>query len=105
MVAVKELRAPQGLGAADREKVEKRAMQEAQSAAKIHHPHAVTLFDVIPASDVDAVIYLILEYVNGVTLAKGDTAGRQDRRAPSDCPLPASAIGARRGTRDGDYSP
>jgi hypothetical protein len=47
------------LGAPDREKVEKRAMQEAQSAAKIHHPHAVTLFDVIPASDADAAINLI----------------------------------------------
>ena len=69
MVAVKELRAPDGLGAAERDVMEKHALQEARSAARIQHPNAVTLFDVIPASADDNAIYLIMEYVDGVTLA------------------------------------
>ncbi len=48
--AVKELRPPPGLSRADREVFARRALLEARSAARIDHPNAVTLFDVVPAA-------------------------------------------------------
>ena len=69
-VAVKELRPPPGLTPADRETYAQRALQEARSAARIHHPGAVTLYDVLPASDGDDAVYLIMELVQGPTLAQ-----------------------------------
>ena len=68
-VAVKELRPPQGLPA-ERGVFARRALSEANSAARIHHPGAVTLFDVIPATAADDAVYLIMEYVEGPTLAQ-----------------------------------
>jgi serine/threonine protein kinase len=70
MVAVKELRAPEGLSAAERDVMKKRALKEARSAGQIQHPNTVILHDVIPASEADDAIYLIMEYVDGVTLAQ-----------------------------------
>jgi serine/threonine protein kinase/Tol biopolymer transport system component len=69
-VAVKELRPPQGLAGAEAETYRRRALQEARSAARIHHPGAVTLYDVLPASDGDDAVYLIMELVAGPTLAQ-----------------------------------
>jgi len=69
-VAVKELRAPDGAAEADRDVFRKRALQEARSAARLAHPNAVTLHDVIPASPADDAVYLIMEYVDGATLAQ-----------------------------------
>lgn len=69
-VAVKELRAPDGLGADEREVFAKRALQEARSAARIQHPNAVVLHDIIPATADDDAIYLIMEYVEGETLGQ-----------------------------------
>jgi serine/threonine protein kinase len=68
-VAVKELRAPGGMGDADREVFLQRAMREARNAARITHPGAVTLFDVVPPSADDDAMYLVMEYVDGGTLA------------------------------------
>jgi serine/threonine protein kinase len=68
-VAVKELRPPQALPA-EREVFARRALSEANSAARIHHPGAVTLFDVIPATTDDDAVYLIMEYIEGPTLAQ-----------------------------------
>lgn len=52
-VAVKELRAPASLPVAAREALTAHALAEARNAARVHHPGAVTLYDVIPASSPD----------------------------------------------------
>ncbi len=69
-VAVKELRPPQGLGQADRKTHGLRALAEARSVARIDHPAAVRLYDVLPATPADDAIYLIMELVEGPTLAQ-----------------------------------
>jgi eukaryotic-like serine/threonine-protein kinase len=84
-VAVKELRPPQGLGQADWELYGRRALQEARSAARIRHPNAVTLYDVLPASAADEAVYLIMELLDGPTLAQL-IGGRG--------PLPAAGVAA-----------
>ena len=63
-VAVKELRSPPGLPDSDRDIHSQRALQEARSAARIQHPNAVTIHDVLPATTDDA-IYLIMELIDG----------------------------------------
>jgi serine/threonine protein kinase len=84
-VAVKELRPPPGLSDADRDIRTQRALREARNAARIHHPGAVTLYDVLPATADDDAIYLIMELVDGRTLA--DLIRR-------DGPLPGAAVGS-----------
>jgi serine/threonine protein kinase/sugar lactone lactonase YvrE len=69
-VAVKELRPPQGPSQAERQTHGLRALQEARSAARIDHPGAVTLYDVLPPTDGDDAVYLIMELVEGPTLAQ-----------------------------------
>jgi hypothetical protein len=70
LVAVKEQRAPDGVTDAERQVFRKRALQEARSAARLAHPNAVTLYDVIPPSAADDAVYLIMEYIDGATLAQ-----------------------------------
>ncbi len=70
LVAVKELRAPAGVTEAEQEVFRKRALQEARSAARLAHPNAVTLYDIIPATSEDDAVYLIMEYIDGATLAQ-----------------------------------
>jgi hypothetical protein len=69
-VAVKELRAPDGLGEDERDVFRQRALHEARSAARLAHPNAVILHDIIPATADDDAVYLIMEYVDGATLAQ-----------------------------------
>jgi hypothetical protein len=69
-VAVKELRAPDGASAEERGVFRQRALHEARSAARLSHPNAVTLHDIIPATADDDAVYLIMEYVDGATLAQ-----------------------------------
>ena len=69
-VAVKELRAPDGLTDEERDVFRKRALQEARSAARLSHPNAVTLHDIVPATPEDDAVYLVMEYVDGATLAQ-----------------------------------
>jgi tRNA A-37 threonylcarbamoyl transferase component Bud32 len=69
-VAVKELRPPDGLTDEERDVFRKRALQEARSAARLAHPNAVILHDVVPATPADDAVYLVMEYVDGVTLAQ-----------------------------------
>jgi serine/threonine protein kinase len=85
LVAVKELRPPGGLAGADLQTHQRRALQEARSAARIQHPNAVTLYEVIPAAAADDPVYLIMELVEGPTL--GEMIAR-------DGPLPASRVAA-----------
>ena len=69
-VAVKELRPPAGVSPEEQDVFRRRALSEARSAARLAHPNAVTLYDVIPASPADDAVYLIMEYVAGPTLAQ-----------------------------------
>jgi serine/threonine protein kinase len=69
-VAVKELRPPPGLSDSDRDIHSQRALREARSAARIQHPNAVTVHDVLPATAADDAIYLIMELIGGPTLAQ-----------------------------------
>jgi hypothetical protein len=69
-VAVKELRAPDGVSEDQRDVFRKRALQEARSAARLAHQNAVTLHDIVPATADDDAVYLIMEYVDGATLAQ-----------------------------------
>jgi tRNA A-37 threonylcarbamoyl transferase component Bud32 len=69
-VAVKELRAPAGVSDADRDAFMRRALQEARSAARLTHPNAVTLHDIIPPTADDDAVYLIMEFVDGLSLAQ-----------------------------------
>ncbi len=82
-VAVKELRPPHGLTSEELDIYRRRALQEARSAARIHHPNAVTLYEAIPASEQDDAMYLIMEFVDGLTL--GQLVARQG-------PLPAARV-------------
>ncbi len=84
-VAVKELRPPHGLSSEELDIYRRRALQEARSAARIHHPNAVTLYEAIPASEQDDAMYLIMEFVDGLTL--GQLVARQG-------PLPAARVAA-----------
>jgi serine/threonine protein kinase/Tol biopolymer transport system component len=84
-VAVKELRPPQGLADHDREVYARRALQEARSAARVHHPGAVELYDVLPATETDDAVYLIMELIEGPTLAEIIERGG---------PLPAPQVAA-----------
>ena len=67
-VALKELRAGAGLAQDAREEFTKRALAEARNAARVHHPNAVALYDVIPASPDDDAVYLVMELVDALTL-------------------------------------
>ena len=67
-IALKELRPP-GLRGADREVFRRRAQQEARAAARVRHPNAVTLYDVLSDSS-DGAVYLIMELIHGPTLAE-----------------------------------
>ena len=69
-VAVKELRPPAGASEGEQDVFRRRALAEARSAARLARPSAVTLYDVIPASPADDAVYLIMEYVDGATLAQ-----------------------------------
>jgi serine/threonine protein kinase len=69
-VAIKELRAPDGVSEAERDVFRKRALQEARSAARLAHPNAVILHDIVPPTAADDAVYLIMEYVDGATLAQ-----------------------------------
>lgn len=69
-VAIKELRAPAYLPPEDRELVARRALAEGRNAARVRHPNAVTLHDVIPATADDDAVYLIMELVQAPNLAQ-----------------------------------
>jgi hypothetical protein len=66
-VAVKEVTFPRGLSDEDRAVLRERTRREARAAARLDHPSAVTVFDVI---EEDGVPYLVMEYVDARTLAQ-----------------------------------
>ena len=87
-VAIKELRAPEGLEPAEHEVFAERALSEARNAARVRHPGAVTLYDVIPAAHGDDAIYLVMELIRAQTLSQ-----LLSRDGPLDAPR-AARIGA-----------
>jgi eukaryotic-like serine/threonine-protein kinase len=64
-VAVKEVELPAGPPGADRAALRERALREARAAARLNHPGAVTLHDVIEADDR---LFLVMELVEAPTL-------------------------------------
>ena len=64
-VAVKEVELPGGPPGADRVAVGGRALREARAAARLNHPGAVTLHDVVEA---DGRLFLVMELVEAPTL-------------------------------------
>ena len=65
-VAVKKLLLAPGLPPDEAEEAVQRCMREGRIAARLHHPNAVTVFDVV---DEDGAPCLIMEYVPSVSLA------------------------------------
>ena len=66
VVAVKQLSRDTAMAAAVDGEPETRAEREAQLAARLRHPHAVTVYDVV---DEDDTLYLIMEYLPSRSLA------------------------------------
>ena len=68
-VAVKELRPPPGLSAADHEIFHQRALREARTAASIKHPNVVIIHNIVSATVEDDATYIVMELIEGPTLA------------------------------------
>lgn len=65
-VAVKLLRPPLGLDAEEAELATQRAMREARITARLHHPHAVAVFDVVEHEGRPC---LVMQYLPSVPLS------------------------------------
>ncbi|MEH6378183.1 serine/threonine-protein kinase, partial [Streptomyces sp. KLMMK] len=65
-VAVKEVRAPSGLLEHEIRQLYVRLEREARAAARISHPHVVTVFDVVSE---DGRPWIVMELVRGLSLA------------------------------------
>ena len=66
-VAVKEVLFPHGLSEPDREVLRERTRREARAAARLDHPSAVTVYDVVQE---DGSPYLVMELVEARTLSE-----------------------------------
>ncbi|GAA3341546.1 hypothetical protein GCM10020358_33320 [Amorphoplanes nipponensis] len=78
-VAIKEIVLPDDLVAADRDAVQQRTLREARAAARISHPNAAQVYDVIAA---DGSTWIVMEYVRSRSLrdviaAEGPLAPRR----------------------------
>ncbi|HEV7979457.1 serine/threonine-protein kinase [Amycolatopsis sp.] len=91
VVAVKELLMPFGQGEEKAEEAKNRAMREARIAARLQHPHAISVFNVVEDGDRP---WLIMEYLPSKSLAdviKADGARPIDEVIGIACQL-ASAL-------------
>jgi hypothetical protein len=77
-VAVKEVELPGGPPGAERAAVRDRALREARAAARLNHPSAVTLHDVVEA---DGRLFLVMELVEAPSLR--DLVGTRGPLAPA----------------------
>ncbi|GAA2038317.1 hypothetical protein GCM10009740_33140 [Terrabacter terrae] len=64
-VAVKQLHSPVGLGESDAAVAQERAMREARNTARLHHPNAVPVFDVV---DHEGRPCLVMQYLPSQSL-------------------------------------
>lgn len=65
-VAIKEVKIPAAVPASERDAVRARVSREARAAARLSHPNAVTIFDVV---DVQGTAYIVMELVDAPTLS------------------------------------
>ncbi|MFD9887863.1 serine/threonine-protein kinase [Amycolatopsis sp. NPDC059027] len=85
-VAIKQLLLQPGLEAHDAEDARQRTMREGRIAARLHHPNAISVFDVV--TDDNGQPCLIMEYLNSTSLAQV----LQERRTLP--PIEVARIGA-----------
>jgi serine/threonine protein kinase len=79
-VALKEVRIPFGVLSEDRDRAERRVYREARAAARLNHPGAVTVFDVLREG---GSVYIVMELVDAPTL---------DQLARTRGPLPPREV-------------
>jgi serine/threonine protein kinase len=65
-VALKQLARQSGVSAREAELANKRAMREARITARLSHPHAVPVFDVV---EQEGQLWLIMQFIPSITLA------------------------------------
>jgi eukaryotic-like serine/threonine-protein kinase len=65
-VAIKQLLLPTGMGHVEADEANRRALREARITARLHHPHAVAVYDV---AEHEGQPYLIMEYMPSSSLA------------------------------------
>jgi serine/threonine protein kinase len=68
VVAVKEMRTPEGLSSAEREDLVRRAFREAGAAGRIKHPGVVAIHDVLAPGD--GAVYIVMELIEWPTLER-----------------------------------
>ncbi len=66
-VALKELRMPGHFSEAERQEMRERFQLEARAAARLAHPHIVTVHDIIASGDR---YFIVMEYLTGKTLSE-----------------------------------
>jgi len=66
-VAIKEVRLPQTIPDSERSSMRARVLREARAAARLNHPGAVTLYDVI---NEQGHAFIVMELINAPTLAQ-----------------------------------
>jgi eukaryotic-like serine/threonine-protein kinase len=71
-VALKQLHRQSGASTAEAELANRRAMREARLTARLNHPHAVPVFDVV---EQEGQLWLIMQFIPSITLADVLKAG------------------------------
>lgn len=66
-VAIKAIRLSEFQDPDERERIHQRLWREARSAGVLSHPHVVTIFDLVEQG---SAAYIVMEYVNGPSLAQ-----------------------------------
>jgi eukaryotic-like serine/threonine-protein kinase len=92
-VALKQLHRQSGASTAEAELANRRAMREARLTARLNHPHAVPVFDVV---EQEGQLWLIMQFIPSITLADVLKAGGplQPREAAQVGAEVASALAA-----------
>jgi serine/threonine protein kinase len=65
-VAIKQLLLPSGMGHIEADEANRRALREGRITARLHHPHAIAVYDV---AEHEGQPYLIMEYMPSSSLA------------------------------------